>query len=156
MGKIFNYIVEASIIGYMYFNRNPPRIIPSGQNLVSPADGTIIDINNNRIDMFLSIFDVHFQRSPSDGRITNIFEPTKQYSLIEIDSSLGHLTIERWAGELARTVSTFVKIGNYVKKGDSIGRILLGSHCSITIPPWLTIKVKIGDHVIAGETIIAE
>ena len=156
MSKILNSLVGIALFGFLYFNRNPQRLIPNGDNIISPADGTIIDINNNKIEIFLAITDVHFQRSPQSGIVTNIIDTNKEYSVIELDTSLGYITVERWAGEIARTVTTFVNIGDYINKGDILGRILLGSHCSITIPPGLTIKVVKGQHILAGETIIAE
>lgn len=153
---ISSYIIPTVLLGYLYFNRNPPRNIPLGNNIVSPADGTIQSIKDNRIDIFINLLDVHIQRVPFEGQITNIISDTSLYNVIELDTKLGHITIERWAGELARTVTTSVKPNQYVNKGDIIGRILLGSHTSITIPPNLIIKVKPYQHITAGETIIAE
>lgn len=155
MSKIYDVGITI-LLGYLYFNRNPIRSIPPGDNLVSPADGTIQSIQNNRIEIFINITDVHFQRAPFQGQVTNIIQDTPYYNVIELSTSLGYITIERWAGELARTITTTVKADQYVKKGDIIGRILLGSHTSVTIPPGLKIKVTQGQHVIAGETIIAD
>lgn len=154
--KLLSYIIPTIFLGYLYFNRNPSRNIPLGDNLVSPADGTIQSIKDNRIDIFISITDVHYQRAPQNGQITNIIQDNPLYNIIELETKLGYITIERWAGELARTIITYVKPNQYIEKGDIIGRILLGSHTSITIPPYLTIKVESYQHVIAGETIIAE
>ncbi len=151
MGKILTFLA----LGYLYFNRNPPRTIPEGNNVVSPADGTITDITKNRIEIFIGITDVHYQRSPFEGQIINIIEDNPSYNLIEMNTPLGYTVIERWGGELARTVITYVEKGQYVKKGDIIGRIILGSHASITIPPYLNILVRSNQHVLAGETIIA-
>jgi phosphatidylserine decarboxylase len=164
MSRIYKYILGALGLGYLFFNRNPERIITAGNNLVSPADGTIVDIKNNKIEIFIELLDVHYQRAPQGGIITSIIDMNRSYNLIELDTeldtasdtSMGVITIERWAGNLARTVITYVKLGQHVDKGDIIGRILLGSHTSITIPPDLTIKVVKDQHVIAGETIIAE
>ena len=155
MKKIYTLGLRTLITGILYFNRNPYRTIPAGNSVVSPADGTIVDIVNNRIEIFIGITDIHYQRAPYSGIITNIIE-AKEYNLIEMDTPLGYITVERWAGKLAKTVLTNVKIGDIVNKGNVIGRILLGSHTAITIPPYLTLKVVKGQHVIAGETIIAE
>jgi phosphatidylserine decarboxylase len=156
MKKIYKGILSAFGLGYIYFNRNPERAIAEGNNLVSPADGTVVDIKNNKIEIFIGITDVHYQRASQSGTVTNIIDIDRSYNLIELDTSLGVVTTERWAGNLARTVITYVRIGQHVSKGDIIGRILLGSHTSITIPPDLTIKVDVGHHVLAGETIVAE
>lgn len=156
MSKLLNDLTGVAIFAYIYFNRNPERNIPIGNNFVAPADGTIVSIIGNRIEIFLSLFDVHYQRAPQEGTITNIIEDNPLYNVIELDTPLGYTTIERWAGDIARTIITFVKVGNHVKKGEVIGRILLGSHTAITIPPHLSIKVIEGQHILAGETMIAE
>jgi len=155
MAKLINIARIATSI-YVFFNRNPNRQIPYGRNLVAPADGTIVDIKGNKIEIFIGLLDVHAQRSPYDGVVTGLLDTVKEYNLIELSTNLGYITIERWAGELAKTVTTNVKLGDYVSKGDTIGRILLGSHAAVTIPPYLTIKVTKGQHVIAGQTIIAD
>lgn len=163
MTKILIYGIGTLIIGYLFFNRSPSRNITPGDNIISPADGTIQSIKDNRIDIFINLQDVHVQRAPFQGQITNIYNSTMlsiqdnpMYNVIELETKLGHITIERWAGELARTVTTDVKLNQYVDKGQILGRILLGSHTSITIPPYLSIKVKPYQHVLAGETVIAE
>ena len=155
MTKFYDYALGIITLGYFFFNRNPSANIPIGDIIVSPASGTIIDIRGNTIDIFINIWDVHFQRSPSEGIISNIISQSPMYNIIEMESQMGHVTIERSSGELAKTITTFIKVGDYVKKGDTIGRILLGSHTSITIPPHLSIKVILGQHVSAGETILA-
>lgn len=155
VSKLQKYILSALTFGYIYFNRNPKPNVPIGNNIVSPASGIIINIEKNKIEIFINIYDIHYQHSPVDGVITNIINQTNMYNIIEMESDIGHITIERWAGELARTIYTYVNIGQIVNKGDIIGRILLGSHCSITIPPEQNIIVKPSDHVITGETIIA-
>lgn len=156
MKKIYTYLLEATVLGWLFFNRNPNRTITSGNNIVSPADGTVSDITGNKIEIFIGLTDVHYQRIPADGTVIHIMDMNKEYNLIELDTSFGVITIERWAGEIAKTVTTDVKVGDSLNKGDTIGRIVLGSHTSITISPGLTIKVKPGQHVFAGETIIAE
>lgn len=140
--------------GLLYFNRNPERAIPSGDNVVSPADGTITSINDTKIDIFIGLSDVHYQRAPYSGIIIDS-ESTPSYNRLEIYSDIGYIIVERWGGLLARSVQTFVTIWSEVSKGQIIGRILLGSHTSITLPQHVIISVKVGDHVIAGETILA-
>lgn len=140
--------------GFLYFNRNPGRVIPHGNNVVSPADGTIMSINDNKIDIFIGLSDVHYQRAPYSGIITES-ESTPDYNRLEMFSDIGFIIVERWGGFLARSVSTFVTVWSEVSKGQIIGRILLGSHASITLPQNVVISAMVGDHVIAGETIIA-
>lgn len=131
---------------YVYFNRNPYREIQPG--IVSPADGTIESIYNNRIDIFIGITDVHVQRAPISGIITDIQDyPAENKNIIIIDN----LTVERRGGIIARSVTTQVSIGDYVEKGQIIGRILLGSHAAVY--PIYNPTVKVGDHLLAGQTI---
>lgn len=159
MKKKLGYILAGLIIGYLYFNRCPDRKISSGDNIVSPTDGTITSIQDNKINIFIGITDVHCQRSPYDGIITQIIEPNPTTSTIYLSTSLGDIIIERSAGTLARTIRTYYKVGDFLKKGDVFGKILLGSHCSIILPNlplnW-QIKVNTGQHLTAGETIIAQ
>lgn len=130
------------------------RVILSGNNVVSPADGTITSINNNKIDIFIGLSDVHFQRSPYSGIIIES-ESTPDYNRLGIATDIGDIIVERWGGLLAQSVQTFVTNWSEVLKGQIIGRILLGSHASVTLPPEVIISARVGDHVIAGETIIA-
>lgn len=153
--KLITYALSALLGGYLYFNRNPKRKIPQGENLVSPADGTIQIIQGNRIEIFIGITDVHYQRTPYYGVISYIEDVDATYNIIEMDSPLGHIVIERYAGKLARTVKTFLKIEDDVEKGQVLGKIILGSHCTIIIPPGMNIIVKEGQHLRAGETIVA-
>lgn len=155
MGKLINYTLGFLTLGYLYFNRNPLPSIPSGDNIISPASGKIIDITNNRIEIFINIWDIHYQRTPIAGTISKIENQTPMYSLIEMESILGHITIERWAGELARQITTILQENQFVTKGQVLGRILLGSHTAITIPPFMHLIVKVGQHVDVGETILA-
>lgn len=131
---------------YIYFNRNPDRVIQSG--IVSPADGTVEKIENNRIDIFIGITDVHVQRAPVSGIVEDIQDyPNENKNIIIING----ITIERKGGILARNITTEVNKGDYVEKGQIIGRIKLGSHTSIY--PIYNPIIQVGNHVIAGQTI---
>ena len=147
--KILVVVSTGLVAFYIYFNRNPYREIQGG--IVSPADGTIEKIENNRMDIFISITDVHVQRAPISGTIIDIQDYlSENKNIIVIDS----LTVERIGGMLARSVLTQINIGDYVEKGQIIGKILLGSHASIY--PIYNPIVNIGDHVLAGQTISME
>jgi len=132
---------------YFYFNRNPDRVIQEG--IVSPSDGTVEIIMNNKIVMFIGLTDVHYQRAPASGTIVSIQDfPEENKNLITMDNGL---IIERRGGILARSVRTIVKVGDKIEKGQFIGRILLGSHCAIS--PITNPIVRVGQHVLAGQTI---
>lgn len=144
---IFIIGLSSLILGYAYFNRNDDRVIQDG--IVSPSDGTVEKIEGSRIDIFIGLTDVHYQRAPIVGTITNIQDfPAENRNIITIDNKL---SVERRGGMLARSVKTFVKVGDAIKKGQVIGRITLGSHAAIY--PITSHSVKLGQHVLAGQTL---
>ena len=89
MRKIYKYVLGVLSLGYIYFNRKPGRVIAEGINLVSPADGTLIDIKNNKIEIFIELLDVHYQRAPQSGVVTNIIDIDRKYNLIGLYLSIG-------------------------------------------------------------------
>ena len=93
---------------------------------------------------------------PCDCTILNIKNDDNYNDFFTIFTKYGEILIERKGGILARSLRTFVKEGDRLNKGDEFGRILLGSHCWITLPDSFdTLKVKVGDVLKAGETILA-
>lgn len=150
------------LLGYTYFNRNPIRYIPISDNvIVSPADGTITQISNNKIDIHIGITDVHIQRAPYDGTILDIYGDSSGHYIILNNLIYGDFIIERKGVPLINNVMTFVKKGDIINKGDIIGKITFGSFCSIQLPlissntTELHIVVREGQHILAGESIIA-
>ncbi|MCX7641227.1 MAG: phosphatidylserine decarboxylase [Elusimicrobiales bacterium] len=159
----------------LYFFRDPER----NKNFIekeipSPADGTVISISNEGTDkiivrIFLSIFNVHIQRSPVDGRIKEIkFFPGKfhiasthqakdnQRNLIKIETEQGkEVWVEQITGAIARRINCYVKEGDIVKKGQRIGIIYFGSQVAIYLPKDVNIKVKPNDKIKAGLDVIA-
>jgi len=135
---------------YIYFNRNPNREIQQG--IISPTDGFIEKIENNRIDIFIGLLDVHYQRAPISGTIINIQDfPSENKNIIIIESPTITITVERRSGILARSIRTFISIGDYIEKGTIIGRILLGSHTAIY--PIYNPTVEVGNRILSGQTI---
>lgn len=177
--KIFRVLRNITIllfIFYCYFFRDPDRkIIKDKNKLLSPADGKILFIkklNDGRtlIRIFMSPLDVHINRSPCDGKIKKIiYKPGKflpaykkeaskenEYNLIIIKNNNIVVPIRQISGILARNIVCWKKEGDYVKQGDKIGMIKLGSGTEITVPNNFKICVKKGDYVQAGIDIIAE
>ena len=148
-------VIGLAVIANIYFNRNPDRNIPTTGNLVAPADGVIMSIENNMIEIFIRLTDVHVQRVPCDCTIVAIDNVDNYNDTFTLNTEFGTILLHRMGGILARSLRSFAKIGDLLKKGQPYGRILLGSHCWITVPPTLNILVKVGDSLIAGETIIA-
>jgi phosphatidylserine decarboxylase len=162
----------------LYFFRDPDRTIPDGPVAVSPADGKVVGVIGNgaectRISIFLNIFDVHVNRAPIAGKITNI-EYTKGQFLVasrEIASSqnerntftiagaiAGEATCVRFAqiaGLIARRIVCYKKPGDAVAKGERVGLIKFGSRVDVFLGPEWEIQVQAGERVAGGSSILA-
>jgi phosphatidylserine decarboxylase len=165
----------------LYFFRDPDRAIPDGPVAVSPADGKVVGIVGDgqgvectRISIFLNIFDVHVNRAPIAGRIANV-EYTKGQFLVasrELASAqnerntvtisgtvAGDSTSVRFAqiaGLIARRIVFYKKLGDTVAKGERVGLIKFGSRVDIFLGPEWEIKVRPGQRVAGGSSIIAQ
>ncbi|HAK89340.1 MAG: phosphatidylserine decarboxylase [Nitrospirae bacterium GWB2_47_37] len=166
----------------LYFFRDPERTTPEGDNIfVSPADGKVILIQDVREDQYLkgnavqvSIFmsplNVHVNRAPCDGSVESVVHtPGRFLSAFKHEASLqneniamvmntkyGKIIVRQVAGFLARRAVCRVKPGDALKKGDRYGIIKFSSRLDIYLPKNTGIKVKLGDKVKAGETVIGE
>jgi phosphatidylserine decarboxylase len=162
----------------LYFFRDPDRTIPDGPVAVSPADGKVVGIvgegaESTRISIFLNVFDVHVNRAPIAGRITDV-EYTKGQFLVasrEVASSQnerntvtiagntsGDSTSVRFAqiaGLIARRIVFYKKPGDTVARGERVGLIKFGSRVDIFLGPEWEIKVRTGERVSGGSSIIA-
>ena len=159
----------------IYFFRDPVRQIPAGENLiVAPCDGTVMEVlaegDRQEIRMFLSVFNVHLQRSPFAGTVTGmVYQPGKcvpamrpdahcvnEQNIITLQTAKGELVVKQIAGILARRVVSWVKPGDTLTRGQHIGLIKFGSQVDLSLPANCVVKLKIGDKVTGGETVIAE
>jgi phosphatidylserine decarboxylase len=158
----------------VYFFRDPVRKIPSGERFIlSPADGRILEVKEGVIRIFLSLFDVHIQRSPITGRIRTVRHKAGKFldarnpraaleneqNRIEIfpaEMGAENVVVTQIAGLLARRIVCWVKEGQPVKRGEQIGLIRFGSQVDVTLPKAAKIRVRTGDRVRAGESIVAE
>ncbi len=167
-------------IYFAYFFRNPPRIIPADElALVSPADGTVMGIEEGQEDLylnqkcrkiiiFLSIFDAHVNRAPMAGTINfqqytcGRFRPAYKDSVgyenerysIGIEQGKHKILVTLIAGILARRIVSWVTLGDAVKHGQLYGMIKFGSCTEIYVQDDVDILVKKGDKVRCGETVI--
>ena len=168
----------------LYFFRDPTPRVPPGENLIlAPAHGKIDVIDTatepffmggecQRISMFLSVFDVHVQNAPLSGKVAFLRYTTGQFlNALRTESStqnenvlLGFetgnspqrkLAVRLIAGVIARRIVTFAKLGDEVVAGDRISLIQFGSRADVYLPPNAKIKIKLGDHVAGGQTILA-
>jgi len=158
-----------------FFFRDPSRKPPVGDNLiVSACDGTVMEAGEaggeKVIRVFLSVFNVHIQRSPVSGMVEKVeYKPGKffpamkpeahivnEQNVFTIQTSKGKVIVKQIAGILARRVVAWSKTGDALKTGDKIGLIKFSSQVDIHLPVSANIKVKPGDIVTAGETIVGE
>jgi len=169
------------ILFLLFFFRDPHRMAPEQPDLVlSPADGKIVTIQRIhepsllqeeaiQISIFLSIFNVHINRSPYPGHVVTTsyhqgkFFPAfrEKASLLNEQNSLliegPHLKIlvKQIAGLIARRIVCWVKVGDYLQPGERFGLIKFGSRVDLFLPLHAELCVGVGEKVRGGETIIA-
>ena len=165
---------------FAYFFRNPTRHIPADESaIVSPADGTVQDIVHidndefvrkpcTKVIIFLSVFDVHVNRSPIAGEIKiqkyicGRFRPAYKDSvgfenerhLIGIENERLRVTVTQVAGILARRIVSWVTLDDKLEKGELYGLIRFGSCTELVMPDNVEVLVAKGQKVYGGETII--
>jgi phosphatidylserine decarboxylase len=171
------------------FFRDPVRTVPQGDNLiVAPADGMVTLIQNvmppremagseglgdspmTRVSIFMSVFDVHINRTPIAGTIKNVIYISGKFLNADLDKASEdnerqHILVERSdglrigftqiAGLVARRIVPFVKPGDMVAAGQRIGLIRFGSRVDVYLPEGTAPKVALGQRIVAGETILA-
>ena len=163
------------------FLSDPERKGPiDNQSVVSAADGVVIDVSTVetegfhdkralRIAVFMNVFNVHVNRSPVSGTVLKtVHKPGKKISAYkkraenenecgdtDIETSLGLVRVRQIAGLVARRVVTRVHSGDVLGRGDRIGIIRFGSRVDVFLPLTYAAVVDEGDHVRAGESVIA-
>ena len=166
----------------LYFFRDPKRIPPNIPGaVVSPADGKVDTIEivphpafpegkARKVGIFLSIFDVHINRAPSDGNIIETRHKSGRFlnamnkdsseanesNLVEFKTPWGPMFVKQIAGLIARRIICDVKKGDAVRRGDKIGLICFGSRTEAFLPLCSEIKVQMGDRVQGGFSVIAQ
>jgi phosphatidylserine decarboxylase len=161
-----------------FFFRDPKRTPPSDPKMiVSPADGQVMEIveelrdakPGRRISVFLSIFDVHVNRSPVAGRITAIEYRTGKFyaamrgrasaeneqNAFHVLTDRGEVVFKQIAGWVARRIVCWKSVGDSVVRGERVGMIRFGSRMDIWLPEGVEILVRRGQHVSAGSSPLA-
>src|SRR5579864_3885319 len=166
----------------LFFFRDPDRQVPADpKTVVAAADGTVKDISEvdendvlktkmTRIGIFLSIFDVHTNRAPVDGRI--IFRQHREGLCLDARSAQcadkneamtwafenprATIVLRQLTGAIARRIVAWADVGDELHKGDRFGMIRFGSRTEVYLPLASSVLVKVGDHVAGGSTIIAQ
>ena len=167
-----------------YFFRDPEANTPDGKNLVvAPGHGTVDVIDTTtekefmggecqRVSIFLSVFDVHVQNAPVTGRVAWFKHTPGQYlnamrtdcadfnenvliGIEAIEPSGEKIGVRLIAGLIARRIVPWVAENDAVRRGERISLIQFGSRAHVYLPLGARVKVKLGDKVVGGETILA-
>jgi phosphatidylserine decarboxylase len=184
----YSALPPAVVFGLIvYFFRSPPRRVPPEPGLwVSPADGTVAEITDLpnddfvggpavRIGIFLSIFNVHLNRSPVEARVIALrYSPGEFLNALRPESAVRNenmwialeeevephrrLVVRQISGAIARRIVCELRLGERIARGQVFGMIKLGSRTELILPKEesLQIKVRVGQKVKAGTTVMAE
>jgi phosphatidylserine decarboxylase len=162
------------------FVRDPERLAPSDENAVlAAADGTVTDIvevdegevlksKTRRVGIFLSIFNVHTNRVPIDGRVIyrahkkGLCLDARRPDCSEKNESMtwafanprATIVVRQLTGAIARRIVAWAKIGDELKRGERFGMIRFGSRTEVYLPLSASVVVKVGDRVAGGLTVI--
>lgn len=185
----FGWILTALTVFILAFFRDPKRASPVGDGLIlSPADGLVSQITEvelprqlvgdgllasgtaTRISVFMSVFDVHINRTPIPGTVRRVAyvpgaflnaeldkaseENERQYMLVEAADGT-RVGITQIAGLVARRIIAFVREGGIVGTGQRIGLIRFGSRVDVFLPAGYAPQVVKGQRAVAGETVLA-
>jgi phosphatidylserine decarboxylase len=163
---------------FLWFFRDPERRIPSDPGLiVAPADGKVTEVlatvlegqPATRISIFLSVLDVHVNRSPAAGRITQVnykrgkflnamgavSAEENEQNIVTLESQGMKIVFKQIAGLLARRIVFNHQVGDLLARGQRVGMIKFGSRTDVIFPGPAEISVKVGDRVKGGSSILA-
>ena len=167
---------------FLWFFRDPPRTVPVGDGLiVSPGDGLVTETTSistpegsrQRISIFLSVFDVHVNRAPIGGVLSRVRYQRGQFLNAMNPASAERneqntvtvrgqgadggyeVTFKQIAGLLARRIVFRCNEGQSVERGQRVGLIKFGSRVDVVIPSSAVLRVKVGDRVKGGASVLA-
>lgn len=165
----------------LYFFRNPERTVPADTTaVVAPADGTVIVVERVpetplgvealKISIFMSVFNVHVNRTPFDGKVIDTFhhqgkffdardgrascENERNGIVLEIAGG-ARIAFVQIAGLIARRIISYPLVGDMLVRGERYGLIRFGSRVDVYLPSEVTPLVNLGDRTVAGETVLA-
>ena len=175
-------LTMATTVFVVYFFRDPERYVPADESIiVAAADGLVVGIDEMeepdfhlgpmvRVAIFLSVFDVHINRTPCDGVVkSTVYKAGKFLDVRHPQSSQlnearswwletphGNVAVRQIAGLIARRIVAWAGEGTTLQRGQRFGMIRFGSRTEIFLPPDCTVLVKIGDRVQGAATPIAK
>lgn len=165
----------------LYFFRNPERTPPADTAaVVAPADGVVIvaervpetplGVEAMKISIFMSVFNVHVNRAPFDGKVVDIFhhagkffdardgrasfENERNGIILEIAGGT-RIAFIQIAGLIARRIISYPLVGDLLVRGERYGLIRFGSRVDVYLPADVTPLVRLGEKTVAGETVLA-
>jgi len=193
-GSLLGWPLAVLTLGVLAFFRDPERVTPRDDSMiVAPADGLVTlictvpppremtaddgsgqpalaDVPVTRISIFMSVFDVHVNRTPIGGTIRRVVYIPGKFLNADLDKASEenerqHFVVERGdgvrvgftqiAGLVARRIVPFVKAGDIVAGGQRVGLIRFGSRVDVYLPAGTEPRVLIGQRIVAGETVLA-
>jgi len=163
---------------FLWFFRDPERSVPTVEGaVVSPADGKVTDVSPvelngepcTRISIFLNVFNVHVNRSPIGGVISDvtykrgkfgnamgaISADENEQNIVTVRGAVGTVVFKQIAGLLARRIVFTKRVGDLVACGERVGLIKFGSRVDVVLPAAAEVKVRVGDHVAGGSSLLA-
>jgi len=163
---------------FLWFFRDPERVVPDAAGaVVSPADGKVTDVSQvvvggtrrTRISIFLSMFDVHVNRSPVAGVIRDVrYQKGKflnamdaasaehnEQNMVTVEGGGQTVIFKQIAGLLARRIVFNKRLGDRVERGERVGLIKFGSRVDVLLDASASLHIKVGDHVKGGASVLA-
>ncbi len=163
---------------FLWFFRDPERAIPSEPGaVVSPGDGKVTDVapvsvgnqKQLRISIFLSVFNVHVNRSPIAGVVRDVSYQRGKFldarspdcaelneqNAVTVEGDGQRVVFKQIAGLLARRIVFNPKLGDRLERGQRVGLIKFGSRVDVLLDASARVSVKVGDHVKGGATVLA-
>lgn len=182
-GGVIGEVLLVGAAANLAFFRNPRRAIPGGPGLVvSPADGRVVEVTElaeadefvgraQRVAIFLSVFNVHVNRSPVGGKVRAVrrrggayraafsAEASARNAQLRVDLELAsgaRLGVVQITGLIARRIQCYASEGDELERGGLYGLICYGSRVELILPAGAEVCVAVGDRVRGGSSVIAE
>lgn len=176
------FVITVIALWMAWFFRDPTRVGERGASLaIAPADGRIVLITNideptfikgpaQRVSIFMNVFSVHVNRYPVDGAVEYVLHKPGKFlnAVVEASSSENEqvsvgistgphrIMMRQIAGLIARRIITDSKTGDRATQGARMGLIRFGSRVDLFLPPGAKLRVAVGEHTVAGQTVIAD
>ncbi|MBN2790372.1 MAG: phosphatidylserine decarboxylase family protein [Candidatus Delongbacteria bacterium] len=184
MMVVLGFFVIVFFFSFWFFRdpeRYPEMEDENDRAIIAPADGKVIKVDkyldeeyrmeeSQIVSIFMSVFNVHVNRYPVKGKVEYVNykkgkfmaawnDKASEYNeqaIVGINANGNHVTVKQIAGLIAQRIVCYADVGDEVEQAQKLGLIKFGSRVDIILPDETDIKVKVGDKVKAGETVIGE